>query len=497
MAVGISVATTRTRQSVLAARDAVRSVATTVGARVSRRARAWTTRWGPEGGDAVLYATSCGFALLTGIFAALAGYRIWAWVALGPYAAAALVSACVARRRVRTRSRAGGPSTNGADFGPARVFVLLFVLLGATLVPLSIEAAHVQPEVVVIAQAGDRLAHGKDVYHTTVHDGRVQSAVPGEPSFESFFPYLPLMAAFGLPNTGRGPVRVTPTRVLFSLVTLVVVGAALVLLRAPREEKMRALQFLTVLPTAALPLATGGDDMPIVAFLLLAMVLAQRRRPGWSGLVLGIVSSMKFTAWPLAALALFAARDAQGRRAPLKMVAGMLVVAGPVVAPFAVSNGRAFVDNVFLFPLGLAGVASPAASNLPGHLIVSAVPSLHVVLPVVVAIVGGALLVHRLVRRPPANAAEVLWIAGWVMLVAILFAPATRVGYLLYPADFFVFGWMFRRADGFGAAVDDAVGALASQPPTSGRPEDGMRDEGLRARRALRRARVRTWSSPS
>ena len=53
--------------------------------------------------------------------------------------------------------------------------------------------------------------------------------------------------------------------------------------------------------------------MPIVAFLLLAMVLAQRRRPGWAGIVLGIVSAMKFTAWPLAALALFAARDAVGQ----------------------------------------------------------------------------------------------------------------------------------------------------------------------------------------
>ena len=54
---------------------------------------------------------------------------------------------------------------------------------------------------------------------------------------------------------------------------------ALVLCRGPTERKVRALQVLTVLPTAALPLATGGDDMPIVAFLLLAMVLAQRRRP--------------------------------------------------------------------------------------------------------------------------------------------------------------------------------------------------------------------------
>ena len=42
------------------------------------------------------------------------------------------------------------------------------------------------------------------------------------------------------------------------------------------------------------------------------MVLAQRRRPFASGIVFGIASAMKFTAWPLAALALFAACYAGG-----------------------------------------------------------------------------------------------------------------------------------------------------------------------------------------
>ncbi len=417
------------------------------------------TAWGPEGGDAVLYGLAALFAVLTGLLAGLPGYRVWAWLALGPYAAGALVSAYVGRRR----TRAGGADRRASEWGPARVWVLLFLLVGATLAPLSAEVAlrndgpassHVQPEVVVIAQAGERLFHGKDLYATTVRDGHVHSAVRGEPTYESFFPYLPLMAVFGLPNVGKGPVRVTDTRVLFSIVTLVVVGAALVLLRAPKERKMRALQFLTVLPTAALPLATGGDDMPIVAFLLLAMVLAQRRRPGWSGVVLGVVSAMKFTAWPLAGLALFSARDRDGHRAPGRMLLGIVAVAGPVVAPFAASEARAFFDNVILFPLGLSGVASPAASNLPGHVLVTELPWLHTALPVVVAIVGGTLVVRRLWRRPPTTPAEVATLAGWVMLVAIVFAPATRVGYLLYPADFFVWGWMLSASE--RAAADAA-----------------------------------------
>jgi hypothetical protein len=410
--------------------------------------------WGAEGGDALWYALAAAFALLSGLLSGLAGYRVWGWLALGPYAAAAAASAYLARRRVRGAQ--GTRSIPRDHWGPARVWIFLLVLLGATLVPLTVEITlrssasdpvRVQPEVVVIDQAGARLAAGKDPYHATVEHGHVESAVPGEPSYESFFPYLPLMAVFGLPSSTHEPVRITDTRIVFSVVTLLVVGISLLLLRAPPDHKMRALQFLTVLPTAALPLATGGDDMPVVAFLLLAMVLAQRRRPGWSGLVLGVVSSMKFTAWPLAALALFAARDREGRRAAGRMALGMLVVAGPVVTPFALSNLRAFFDNVILFPLGLSGITSPASSNLPGHVLVLAFPWMHKLLPAAVAIAGGALLVQRLVRRPPATASTVCYLAGWVMLVAIMFAPATRVGYLLYPVDFFVWGWMLGAAD--------------------------------------------------
>lgn len=421
--------------------------------RATSLVRSLMTRWGPEGGDAVLYGVAALFALGTALLAGLAGYRVWGWIALGPYAAAAVISALVARSRTRHRNEAG----RRANWGPGRVWLLLVVLLGATLAPLSVEVtlgrsnptvSYVQPEVTVIAQAGQRLASGKPIYHATVgHGGRVRSTVPGEPTYEAFFPYLPLMAVFGLPDNSHGPVRVTDTRVLFSVVTLMVVGAALLLLRAPRDHKMRALQFLTVLPTAALPLATGGDDMPVVAFLLLAMVLAQRRRPGWSGLVLGVASAMKFTAWPLAALALFCARDDEGRRAPGRMLLGMVVVTGPVVTPFAIENARAFVDNVILFPLGMSGVTSPAASNLPGHVLVTALPWVHTFLPLTVALVGGVLLMTHLARRTPRTVAQVATLAGWVMLVAITFATATRVGYLLYPVDFFVWGWMFAAAE--------------------------------------------------
>ena len=90
---------------------------------------------------------------------------------------------------------------------------------------------HEQPEVLVIEQAGARVAHGQDPYHAVVEHGRVVSAVPGEPTYESFFPYLPLMAVFGLPASAKHPIGLSDARVLFSVVTLLVVAVALLLCR--------------------------------------------------------------------------------------------------------------------------------------------------------------------------------------------------------------------------------------------------------------------------
>jgi hypothetical protein len=426
---------------------------------LSYRVGAIVRRWEPEEGDAVLYGVSALFALGTIVLSSsVVLYRQWAELAIGPYVAVAIVSALVGchRRRARRVQLDEHSERPARRWSTTRIVLFLAVLLGATLIPLSLEvawrsdgnaSAHVQPEVPVVEQAARRATHGLDPYHATVVHGKPVSLVPGEPAYEAFYPYLPLMTVFGLPSSLHAPIQVTDARIMFSAVTLLVVLGALALARASSELKIRTLQVLTVLPTAALLLATGGDDMPIVAFLLLAMVLAQRRRPGWSGIVLGIVSAMKFTAWPLAALALFAAYDARGRRAPGRMVLGMLVVAGPVVTPFLIHNPHVFIVNVILFPLGLSGVASPAASPLPGHLLVTAFPALHHVLPIAALGLGGAILGSRLLLRPPRSAAEVARLAGWVMLVAILVAPATRIGYLVYPINFFVWAALFKGTD--------------------------------------------------
>jgi hypothetical protein len=443
-----------------------------------RRALARVTSVGPESGDAMLYGLGAAFALIIILTSTLGLYRQWGELALGPYLFGAVVSAVLAvvHRRKARRVPAPDPATDPATdpspatpSGPAprrrtlrsamsvRLGIAAVVFVGATAVPLALEVlwrsdgdpgSHFQPEVATIEKGGQTVAKGKDPYHDVTNaQGKVLYHVKGEPTYEGFLPYLPLMTVFGLPSARHHDIVLTDARIFFSLATLALTAIALWLCPADGRRKMRVLQVIAILPTAALPLATGGDDMPIVAFLLLAMVLAQRRQPFAAGLVLGVVSAMKFTAWPLAALALFAARDRRGVRRPGLMFLGMLVVAGPVVVPFALRGPWAFFDNVVLFPLGLSGVSSPAASPLPGHLLVTAFPFLHRALPLAVGLVGGALLAWHLSRRTPRTVAEVCVLGGIVMAVITLLAPATRIGYLLYPINFFVWSYLFREIE--------------------------------------------------
>ncbi|HVC67130.1 MAG TPA: glycosyltransferase family 87 protein [Acidimicrobiales bacterium] len=445
--------------------------------RLLARLRALT----PEGRDAFLYGASALFAGVTALAMRIPLYREWGRLAVGPYAAAtALMVVVTLVRRSRRRGTTGpgapdapdapdapgapgapvaavvaGPVPSGGGWRAARIAAFAVVLLGATVVPLALEVVwashgdaslHVQPEVLVVERAGIRAAHGQDPYQVVDRNGHIlirQSAIP---VYELYYPYLPGMVVFGFSSGSKVEARLTDARIQFLLFTVVVTVLALSRVRPGSDARYRSLQALTVLPTAALPLATGGDDMPVVALMLLGLVALQRRRPVLAGLALGAASTLKFTAWPLVFLALFAASDLKGRRAVGRYLVAVLALVVPVVLPVALHNPSAFVDNVVRFPLGLAGVASPAASALPGHILVATFPAIHRAYVVVAAVIGLSVLGRRLLRDPPRDAAAVARLTGWVMLIAILLAPATRVGYLLYPINLFVWSWMFRRS---------------------------------------------------
>jgi len=384
-------------------------------------------------GDAVLYALAAVFALGLAWFSREPAQWHWGYLAVGPYALAALVAAWLARRRI------------GRDT-LIRVVLLLVVLAGAVALPLILEARWrqmdnrpglAQPEVGVIERAGKSLVAGQDPYKTYVRNGHLVNAVKGLPAFESFFPYFPLMGVFGLPSaeTHRGN-GLTDARIVMSLMTLIVSGIGIGLLETTRRRKILVAQILLVLPTGALFLATGGDDMPILALSLLGVAALQRRSSVLAGVSLGLAAAMKLTAWPLALGALLVVRRGDARRAwrTTALIIGAIVVG--TVLPFAVRSPRAFMSNVFAFPLGLTSVSSPAASALPGHVLTTLWSPLGHVLAPLTLVVGGYYGMLYVRRHWPLDLSRLLGLLAVTFAVMTLVASATRVGYLIYPLNF-------------------------------------------------------------
>src|SRR5205085_607880 len=131
-------------------------------------------------------------------------------------------------------------------------------------------------------------------------------------------------------------------------------------------------------PVIALPLSVGGDDLPVLGLMCLGLAIAggtgapglaaAHWRAGAAGLVMGLAAAMKATAWPVLGVVLVLVAARGGRRAVgWFCLAAADVAAGADGATLAAQPGAAWANTV-LFPLGLAKVASPAASPLPGHL---------------------------------------------------------------------------------------------------------------------------------
>jgi hypothetical protein len=128
--------------------------------------------------------------------------------------------------------------------------------------------------------------------------------------------------------------------------------------------------------------------------------------------------------------------------------------------------------------------------------VVSLFPGIHRVFTVTVAAAGCLVLGFVLVRRTPRTPADVARLLAWVMTVAILLAPTTRIGYLMYPVDFFVWAWLLRgeeRTDRQAEAlevpeVERAAGGDGGATPrgTSGpaASEGGDRVPAMSGRRA-------------
>ncbi|GAB2939156.1 glycosyltransferase 87 family protein [Micromonospora polyrhachis] len=423
-------------------------------------------------GDLALYALSTIFAAITAMTSTLLPHRAWGAVATAGYLFATVVvlGQLVARRK-------SGNSPLASTTGRAVLTVVTWV--STALLPMvwqSVQRAggrtdRAQEEVVVIEQSGSRLLE-----HGTPFLGRdAIAALPPAEQLLGYTPYQPGMAIFGLPRAVAGTAWWTDARIWFALMTAGALILAVVALRrrtgtvarnnaalqaaagrdamignamignaAGRDAALvRAIQLATVLPVCALTLATGGDDIPVLALCLLALALCAVHREGAAGLAVGLAAALKLFAWPVVLVLLVFALT-RGWRTVARFAAGAVGLPILALVPAQLVDSAALVENVLRFPLGDGLVTSPAASPFPGYLIAAALPAGRLIAAGLLVAAGLAIAV-RLALRPPRTAATVALICGYGLLAAILLMPSTRFGYLLYPVAFLAWASALRH----------------------------------------------------
>jgi Glycosyltransferase family 87 len=359
-------------------------------------------------------AGACGisavFALVTALTSFNAPERVWGTFAAVSYAVSAFTAAMVRRRGVS--------------------LAVVISLAGSLAAPLAWMAhtGMAQPEVAVIIRSAAMYVH-----HGTPYASPAALAVTH--SWRAYDPYLPALIVFGAPRVLVGGLLTDP-RIWFGIAFVATFGAAARIAGVPRP--VRWILLITASPVVALPLAVGGDDLPVLGLMCLGLALASRAARGhrpWvagAGLAIGLAAAMKATAWPAVAVlaVLFAAR--LGWRAVAwfgAAVAGAgLVTDGITVAV----HPAAAVVNTVLYPLGLTEAASPAASMLPGHMLASAGTWGHWTALALMALAGAGVGVS-LIIRPPCDARGAGWRLALGLALLFVLAPATRVGYFVYP----------------------------------------------------------------
>jgi hypothetical protein len=404
--------------------------------------------------DAALYGASVLFAGMIVAFAAIPLYREWGRLAAGPYAVGALAAVVIAYRGASVRARA---------------VVAVAVFVGAALLPLGLEVAwragtapglHAQSEAIVVEEAANALLDGRDPYAASYASGPLTARPEGT---KTHFPYLPAMLVFGLPRAAGGDHPWTDARLAFSAAALGLAGLALRRWKAGARTKLRAFQFLAVLPTGALLMATGGDDLPVLALLLLTLVLAADGSLLPAGIALGLAMATKQTAWvlvPFIGTAIILCFGWQARR----LAGAVAAVTLPVIVAFVAWNPSAFWEDVVRFPLGLGEAATAAATPTLGSLLIDAFPDMRGLLTGVLIGVVALTAIALLIRWPPFTAGGAAMRTAAIASLAIATAPAARAGYVVYPVDLAVWGWLL--AGSALAAVDRRAGASDLRPST-------------------------------
>jgi hypothetical protein len=354
------------------------------------------------------------------------------------------------------------------------VLPLLVSLAGALAAPVTWLVTRVTPtpEVQVISRSAVLLLQHGSPY-----------LPPGQlASWLSYNPYLPVMAVFGLPKALGASGLLADPRVWLTAVSIVLIWTAFAV-AAPhrhcdscRQSVLLSTVFIVASPVIAFPLAVGITDPPVIALMFLTLALIARPSNVLrAAAALGVACAMKATAWPAVPVftAMLAARDTA--KTAWRFIGATIVVGlalSAALAPSALRNPYAFLQNIVLFPLGLTKHQTPAASPLPGHLLAITGMAGHWA-AVVLLVAAGLGFATSLIVRPPADARAVAWRLALGLAVMFTLAPATRWGYFVYPLG--LVGWLvLTREPGTGAAPGRGGrgGAVAIAVPAQAGPQN-------------------------
>jgi hypothetical protein len=393
--------------------------------------------------DVALYGGCSLFAAGLGAFSGLTAHRTWAQVATVGYAVAALVASgqwLLARRGLSGAGVVARSLLAGCAWLVTAMVPMLLFALGRA----AGRGSRAQVEVRVIEWAGDRWLNTGTPYL----DRDLIASLPAADQLGAYAPYQPVMAVFGVPRAlDPGSGWWSDARIWFTVAALAaLVGAVVTLRDADAGARLRALQAVTILPSAALAATVGGDDLPVLALCLLALAMAARSRMGTAGLVVGAAAALKLIAWPVAVvLAVHAATH--GRRPLVRYGLGAVGVPVLTLLPALLADPRAVLENTVLFPLGLGLVSSPADAPLPGQLIASQLPGGKAI-AIGLLLAAGLGFAVWLWRRPPRTAAVAAAVCAFGLFAAMGLMPATRFGYLLYPLALLLWLPALQRSDG-------------------------------------------------